>query len=118
VEENRPGPTRKLAVYSLVFFFLSGMCGLIYQVLWTRVLNLLFGHTTFAIGTVIAAFMGGLALGSLYFGRWADGAGPLKRFLLKQGGSPVFLAYGLMEASVGIYCLLTPFLFNCTRILT
>ncbi|MBP8984482.1 MAG: fused MFS/spermidine synthase [Syntrophobacterales bacterium] len=111
MEENQPGPTHKLAVYSLVFFFLSGMCGLIYQVLWTRVLNLLFGHTTFAIGTVIAAFMGGLALGSLYFGRWADGAGPLKRFLLKQGGSPVFLAYGLMEASVGIYCLLTPFLF-------
>ncbi len=94
MEENQPGPTRKLAVYSLVFFFLSGMCGLIYQILWTRVLNLLFGHTTFAIGTVIAVFMGGLALGSLYFGRWADGAGPLKRLLLKQGGSPVFLAYG------------------------
>ena len=45
-------------------FFLSGMCGLIYQILWSRMLSLIFGHTTFAISTVITAFMAGLALGS------------------------------------------------------
>jgi spermidine synthase len=111
IEENKAGLTRKVLVYTLVFFFLSGMCGLIYQILWTRILSLLFGHTTFAIGTVITAFMGGLALGSYYFGRWADRESPFKDFLKKQGESPHLLAYGLMEASVGIYCLLTPLLF-------
>ena len=111
IEENKAGLTRKVLVYTLVFFFLSGMCGLIYQILWTRILSLLFGHTTFAIGTVITAFMGGLALGSYYFGRWADRESPFKDLLKKQGESPHLLAYGLMEASVGIYCLLTPLLF-------
>lgn len=112
MEESRAGLTRKVLIYTLVFFFLSGMCGLIYQILWTRILSLLFGHTTFAIGTVITAFMGGLALGSFYFGRWADRESPFKSVLSRQGESPYLLAYGLMEASVGVYCLLTPFLFT------
>jgi len=111
MQEAKSGLTRKLFLYTLVFFFLSGMCGLIYQILWTRVLSLLFGHTTFAIGTVITAFMGGLALGSFFFGRWADRENALKTFLSRQGESPFLLAYGLMEASVGLYCLLTPLLF-------
>jgi spermidine synthase len=112
MEEKKSGLTRKVFIYTLVFFFLSGMCGLIYQILWTRILSLLFGHTTFAIGTVITAFMGGLALGSFYFGRWADRESRFKDLLRRQGESPYLLAYGLMEALVGVYCLLTPFLFT------
>lgn len=109
--EEKSGLTRKVLLYTFVFFFLSGMCGLIYQILWTRILSLLFGHTTFAIGTVITAFMGGLALGSFFFGRWADREGAVTSFLRRQGASPLLLTYGLMEAFVGLYCLLTPFLF-------
>lgn len=53
-------------------FILSGASGLIYQVSWVRLLSLTFGVTIYAVSTVVAAFMGGLALGSFVGGRWAD----------------------------------------------
>jgi spermidine synthase len=52
-----------------VCFVLTGATGLIYEVLWARMLGLVFGATTFAISTVLAAFMGGLALGSAIAGK-------------------------------------------------
>src|SRR5882762_4657607 len=54
-----------------VCFILSGATGLIYEVIWARMLGLVFGGTTLAISTVLAAFMGGLALGSTIAGRTA-----------------------------------------------
>jgi spermidine synthase len=45
-------------------FFVSGIAGLIYQVLWLRRLSLVFGVTVYAASTVLAAFMAGLAIGS------------------------------------------------------
>ncbi len=51
---------------------LSGAAGLIYQVAWTKALGLVFGHATYAIATVLAAFMAGLAVGSAYLGRWSE----------------------------------------------
>jgi spermidine synthase len=51
--------------------FLSGAAGLIYQVAWTKALGLVFGHAVYAIATVLAAFMAGLAVGSAYLGRWS-----------------------------------------------
>lgn len=95
-----------------ILFFLSGMCGLVYQIIWTRLLALLFGHTTFAISTVITAFMGGLALGSFWFGRWADQDNRGKRFFAHFGQSSLLLAYGIMEALIGLYALFTPWLFK------
>ena len=50
-------------------FFLSGAAGLVYEVVWTRMLILVFGSTSFAISTVLTAFMGGLALGAFIAGR-------------------------------------------------
>src|SRR5580698_4582652 len=62
-------PRAKLWVV-LICFFLSGAAGLIYQVAWTKALGLVFGHTVYAVATVLAAFMGGLAAGSTILGRW------------------------------------------------
>jgi len=45
-------------------FFLSGAAGLVDEIVWTRMLGLVFGHTAFAVTTVLAAFMAGLALGA------------------------------------------------------
>src|SRR5689334_3655220 len=45
----------------LVVFTLSGAAGLVYEVLWSRRLTHVFGSTTLAVSTVLAAFMGGLA---------------------------------------------------------
>ncbi len=53
-------------------FFLSGAAGLVYQVAWSKSLGLIFGNTVYATATVLAVFMGGLALGSAILGRWAE----------------------------------------------
>src|SRR5216117_3836922 len=52
----------------LVCLFVSGGSGLIYEIAWVRSLELVFGATSFAVATVLAAFMGGLALGSWLMG--------------------------------------------------
>ena len=56
----------------LVLFFGSGALALVYQVVWSRMMTHVFGSTALAIGTVLAAFMTGMALGSWYAGRLAD----------------------------------------------
>jgi spermidine synthase len=56
----------------LACFFLSGTAGLVYQVAWGKALGLVFGHTAYAVATVVAVFMGGLALGSALLGRWSE----------------------------------------------
>ncbi len=83
----------------LLFFFLSGMSGLVYELVWTRMLILIFGATTFAISTVLTAFMSGLALGSFLYGRRID-----------RGGNPL-KTYAVMEIGIGAYGLLVPWLF-------
>lgn len=61
-------PTRLV----LFLFFISGALALVYQVVWSRVMTHVFGSTALAVGTVIAAFMAGMAVGSWWFGRLAD----------------------------------------------
>src|SRR5437588_4965685 len=92
------GPQDRLWMI-LVCFFASGMSGLVYQVIWVRDLALVFGATTFAISTVLTAFMGGLALGSFYFGRRSESV-----------SNPLRL-YAILEIGIGIYGLLVPFIF-------
>ncbi len=62
--------SRKALLY--LALFLSGAAGLIYEVTWLKALGLVFGSTTDALTTVLAAFMGGLGLGSWALGRRAD----------------------------------------------
>lgn len=90
----------KASAMIFLCFFLSGIAGLMYEVLWIRQLSLIFGATSFAISTVLASFMGGLALGGWRFGRIAD----RRRDHLRL--------YALLEGSVAVYCLLLPFLFK------
>ncbi len=56
----------------LAAYACSGFAGLVYEIAWTRLLTLHLGHTTAAISTVTAAFMGGLGLGSVAGGRIAS----------------------------------------------
>ncbi len=61
-------------VTALALFFASGALALVYQVVWARLLTHVFGSTAIAVGTVLAAFMAGMAIGSWYLGRLADRA--------------------------------------------
>jgi spermidine synthase len=88
---------------ALALFFTSGVAGLIYQVVWSRLLTLVVGVSIFAITAVICTFMAGLALGSWAVGRWgARWSDPL-------------LAYGLIEGTIGVYAALTPWLFEIAQ---
>src|SRR2546426_3655725 len=53
-------------------FFLSGATGLVYELLWVRLLYQAFGSTIQSVTTVVAAYMGGLGLGAWLLGRRAD----------------------------------------------
>ncbi|HVS21459.1 MAG TPA: fused MFS/spermidine synthase, partial [Pyrinomonadaceae bacterium] len=97
-----PAQTYSRKVFSLIAicFLFSGVTGLIYEVVWARMLGLVFGATTLAIGAVLAAFMGGLALGSAVAARFAS------RIV-----RPV-RAYAVIEIAIGIYALAVPRLFR------
>ncbi|HEV2121611.1 MAG TPA: fused MFS/spermidine synthase, partial [Chloroflexota bacterium] len=69
---------------------LTGAAGLIYQVVWFRVLGLVFGVTVHATSAVLAAFMAGLALGSFAAGRFVD-----------RLRNPL-AAYGRLEVLIGL----------------
>jgi spermidine synthase len=89
----------------LLLFFLSGASALIYQVLWMRLLALVFGVTVHAASTVLAAFMMGLALGSAAAGRFADRVQrPLR-------------AFAIAEALVAVAAVSTPVLLDAVELL-
>src|SRR5437660_4274390 len=77
-------------------FFLSGASALVYELVWQRLLHLVFGVSTLATSAVLAAFMGGLALGGLLFGRRAD-----------RTDRPLRL-YAVLEAGIAVSALLVP----------
>ena len=60
------------AALVLLLFFISGALALIYQVVWARLMMQVFGSTALAVGTVLAAFMCGMAIGSWSIGKYAD----------------------------------------------
>jgi len=77
-----------------LLFFLSGISGLIYQVIWVRQFGNLFGNTVFAVSLVLAVFMSGLGVGSYVAGVWAD-----RRYLVRPY-APV-RAFGYSELAIG-----------------
>src|SRR5215470_9200403 len=89
---------RRVLAGVVACFFLSGATGLVYEVLWIRMLGLVFGHTVFAVTTVLTAFMAGLGLGSWMFGGLAD-----------RQTRPLRL-YGLLEIGIGLFCFAVPLL--------
>ncbi len=92
---------RRLILFPL--FAVSGAAALVYETLWLRTLVLTFGSTVFALGTILAAFMGGLAAGSLVIGRATT-----------RHANPLRL-YGMLEVGVGLSALALPLLFSGAR---
>ncbi len=86
-----------------ILFIVSGVTGLVYQILWFKYLSLFLGNTTYAQTMVLSAFMGGLAIGSAVWGRKAD-----------KISRPLFL-YGWLEFGIGAYCLLYPLIIRYVK---
>lgn len=84
-------------------FFTSGFAALIYQVVWQRVLFASFGINIEAVTIVVTAFLAGLGIGSIAGGR-----------ISTRNGRALLLAFVLVEASIGIYGLISVRLFRWT----
>jgi spermidine synthase len=87
----------KLVLYASLFL-VSGFAGLIYQVVWEKLLQLYFGVTTFSVTLIVAAYMFGLGLGALWGGHYAHKV------------KSTLAAYGLLEIGIGLFGLASPFL--------
>jgi spermidine synthase len=86
-----------------LLLFGSGACALIYQTVWLREFRLIFGASTAASAAVLAIFMGGLGLGSIWIGKRAD-----------ANRNPLAL-YGLLEVGVAAAAILSPLLLWLVR---
>src|SRR5690349_1300179 len=84
----------------VVLFTASGASGLMLEIVWSRMLGWLLGVTTWSVMTVLVAFMGGLGLGGILWGRRAS-----------RSPRPLRL-FGLMEVAIGLYSLAVPILFD------
>ena len=84
----------------LAIFILSGAAGLMYEVVWSRQLVLVFGNTTQAVSTILTGFFGGMAIGSFLGGRLAD-----------RVRSPLRM-YGVIELVLVVVVLATPITFR------
>ncbi len=86
----------------LLSFFLSGAAGLVYQIVWIRILSLVFGNTLYAISMVVAAFLSGLALGSHFWGKRADKyRDPVKIYIKLE----IWIALSAIAVTVLVYAL-------------
>ena len=73
-----------------LLFLLSGISGLIYQVIWVREFGNVFGNTIHSASLVVAVFMLGLGAGSYLVGSWAD-----RRY--EAAPDSLLKAYGYVE---------------------
>ena len=102
VQETTPPRLIRPILFSL--FFVSGFCGLLYQVIWTRLAFASFGIITPVLSIVISVFMLGLAVGSWAGGKWI----PLLTKKTRLSGA---IFYALTEFLIGVGAFAVPRLF-------
>src|SRR5690348_16808935 len=88
----------KLRLVYAIFAF-SGASSLVLETIFTRLLTYTFGNTAHAVSTVLAAFLGGLAIGAYVLGRFSNRYAASLRW------------YAVLEVLIGLYCLAVPWLF-------
>ncbi|MBF0567584.1 MAG: hypothetical protein HQK95_01835 [Nitrospirae bacterium] len=103
--------SKRLTAILYLLFFVSGFCGLLYQVVWLRLAFAAYGIITPVMSIVISVFMLGLAIGSFVGGRWIV---PLTRRLRVSA----ILFYAAAEILIGAGAFMVPVLFaHGTRLL-
>jgi spermidine synthase len=83
------------------FFFLSGFCSILYELIWLRLAMAQFGVTTAMVSIVLSSFMAGLGIGS-----WA--AGHLVRKYARRLSSPPLHLYAMAELGIGVSAVVVP----------
>jgi len=97
---------------ALALTCVTGFSGLVYEVAWQKYLATLLGSHSEATAAVLALFLGGLSVGYSLFGR-------LTRRLGRRAGegrpARLLVVYGAVEASIGLWALAFPWLFEAAR---
>ncbi len=83
------------------FFFVSGFCSVLCEVIWLRLSMAQFGVTTALTSIVLSVFMAGLGLGS-----WLGGA--LVSRCKARADFPTLRVYGALELMIGLSALVVP----------
>jgi spermidine synthase len=86
-------------------YLLSGAAALLYEVAWLRLLTMSTGHTTAAVGAVLAAFMGGLTIGAWAGGRISSGLRPTRALRI----------YAALEITIAVFALVIPLALDAMR---
>lgn len=84
----------------LLAFGISGMTALIYEIVWTRPLQLIFGSTIHAFSTILTTFFIGFALGAFMIRNFAD-----------KTSKPLFI-FAILQLGIGVYGLLILWMFK------
>src|SRR5437660_366052 len=90
------------------FFFISGFCSVLYELVWLRLAMAQFGVTTAMVSIVISIFMAGLGLGSWASGKWLRRYENDLRF-------PALRLYGFIELLLGVSGLVVPYELSLGR---
>jgi predicted membrane-bound spermidine synthase len=93
------------------FFFISGFCSVLYELVWLRLSMAQFGVTTAMVSIVLSVFMAGLGLGSWASGRWLRAGGP-------DGHAIPFNAlriYAIIELLIGVSAIVVPYELSLGR---
>jgi spermidine synthase len=102
---RKPGrePIKKRVFLSwyFIFFFISGFCSVLYELIWLRLSMAQFGVTTAMVSIVLSVFMAGLGLGSWVSGRWLGRYEDSVRF-------PALPIYALIELLIGVSAIVVP----------
>lgn len=91
---------KKQHLVILILTFLSGFSDLIYELVWSRNLSLIFGSSVYAVSTILACFMVGLALGSWFIGKWTD------------KNTSIIKIFFYLQLAIGVFGLFSPLLFS------
>jgi spermidine synthase len=84
------------------FFFVSGFCSILYEIIWLRLAMSQFGVTSALVSIVLSMFMAGLGLGS-----WASAV--LIRRYENRVQFPALRLYALTELLIGVSAIVVPY---------
>jgi spermidine synthase len=87
--------------YFFIFFFVSGFCSVLCEIIWLRLAMAQFGVTSALLSIVLSMFMAGLGLGS-----WASGS-LIRKYEYRLRFPPLRL-YAAAELLIGVSAVLVP----------
>ncbi len=94
---DQPSSSRTARYFILLpLFAASGCAALIYEVVWYQLLQLAIGSTAISMGILLATYMGGLCIGSLWLPRRRWMQHPLRVYAGLEAGIAVFALLALM----------------------